>query len=296
MLRLLIPGIFIFSLFSSCHTQPENTAQAAQHADSSLADKPADFSEKFPFFTLDWNNDGKTDTIFLSDYTENNDGPQFTGLEVKLCGQKPVYFGTQKEDDPWCVSFDDHADSSILRHNKLKTSLIVLLPIDNRSQDDLLLLNGYAFASDNGSKYIIRLDDKGVPQMVFDKEQSAFSFGDVNKDGTLDALFPAKEYVNLDGFDFDTTVNGPVPDSYSRITNKKGNIIEAYNPYLVYRFDKGTKLYQDTVLSRQYNISKGFPWSGSQNIEQFVLFYENKDSSPVLYERNKLQKKWNLKE
>jgi len=207
----------------------------------------------------DLNNDGKIDTIILSDNGSDGD---FNRITVKLAGfQKKTFKAKQ-----YWASFD----SLFLKKDKnlVHSNLLFIKKTDKHAA--ILLSGGTDGAGYSIEFSIINIENNRV-KMVFDHDDDVVDvelpteLTDLENNGRLDFVYRIT-------FQCSTTI-------------KKGMIC-AYSPYFVYPVDDSCKL--NKPLMKAYNI-KHYVFDGYKYSEDIKIYYPNNNGRPSIWHHAKNQ-------
>jgi hypothetical protein len=242
--------------------------------------------------TFDWNGDGVMDSVIFNGVKTTGTLLNWEQTIIKISGRNPLVIGDEPQGDYLFQVAKELIDKDeyIKMNDKSNSPFAVKMAVDGNPKHDIILLWGWGFF-DGSILYIIKLDRTGSPKLVYDKQQENISFNRTTNTEALTLTLPYESFINLEEFYYDSTTNGPVPDSYCKLKNSKGNILESYNPSLVYRFGADS-LEIDSALSKSYNLKNNHPWVSTSNPFNYVVFFDNKNSKPKVYKREDFIKKW----
>lgn len=180
---------------------------------------------------FDLNNDGRPDTILLSNPTFGNDPGIFQKVTVKLSGKVSEEFIAK---DVW-----DEVDSEFLmkNHNAVNSKLVFVFKNSNYS---LLLLFGFMYGSGRDEFTVIQIKE-GIVKVIFDDQlEMPISLTDFGNDKGIELLGRNIGEV----IDRDDSLNAT---------------IDTYNPFYVYSFNNGFQI--DEKVTKEYN-EEHYVWAG----------------------------------
>lgn len=207
----------------------------------------------------DLNNDGKIDTIILSD---NGSDGSFNRITLKLAGFQKQSFKAKQ----YWADFD----TLFLKKNKnlVHSNLLFVKKTDKHTA---ILLSG----GTDGAGYciefsIINIENNQV-KMVFDHTNDAVDvelpteLTDLENNGRLDFIYRI---------------------TFQCTTVLKKGMVCAYSPYYVYTVDDSCKL--NKPLMKAYNL-KHYIFDGYEYSENISIYYPNDNSRPSLWRHAKNQ-------
>jgi hypothetical protein len=295
-IHVLLILILQFVLIS-CHSGNQNAQVSwSKKSDSLINDSikypakpnPA-YSYKTETIVFDWNSDGIGDTIFFKGIKKEARYVNWEQTIFKVSGHKPLVIGDEPNGDVLFVEnfeFNDHP--FIKKIDLFHSKLALRIPTNQSHKDDIIVLRGWGFASDPPDLYIINLDHSGDPKLIYKDGLPNVDFMYTDDSKKEIAMITYPEFIDLEGYNYDSSVNGQIPNGVSSMKNKKGNVLQCYSPNLVYRFGKGT-MEIDTTLSKKYNDV----WAGYKNPEEYVIFYKKENAKPQLFKRKDFMQVWN---
>ncbi len=159
---------------------------------------------------VDWNGDGKEDHIILEaakEIVETHDPGDFHRVRIQIAGRPEFVL---ENTEGW-VRYRDDANTlekslsfladkameifkyqaSPLNHYKsvVRSDFVALTPVSpRRNKEFVLLLFGYQYASMPGKLNVIALDQKGYPEVIFDKEFEVSRLEDLDDDNMVELI------------------------------------------------------------------------------------------------------------
>lgn len=205
----------------------------------------------------DLNNDGKTDTIILSN---NGSDGSFNFISINLAGFTKQTFRAKQ----YWTDFD----SSFLKRNKNLVNSNLLFVKKTEKQSVILLWGGIDGAGDGIEFSIINIENNHA-KMVFDHDDEAIDvevpldLTSLNNDGRLN-------FIYMGYFQFSKPY--------------KNGFLGAYNPRYVYTVDDSCKL--NKPLMKVYN-EKHYVFAGYRYSEAIDIYYPNGNSKPQYIGKHK---------
>lgn len=201
----------------------------------------------------DLNNDGRVDSIRLSQDTLTGDSGAFNRLTLSIAGQKPQSFRAK---DAWGI-----IDTNFTNHNKENAIKSDKIYVYQDSSQIVILLFGYVYGAGREETSVIYLKDN-VGQLVFDEElEYPLTLTDLDHDGFLDLA--GKSHSEM----------------YS--SDEKGTIL-TYDPFFVYTI-KGSECNLNIALSKTYN-EEFYVWAGLHQTKEIKVMHPRDGGKPKIVE------------
>lgn len=193
----------------------------------------------------------------LAAIVEETENPGTARLRIASAGQPDYVVSVEGG----LVPLRDSLLDPQLRSLNSVSASYVFLPRNLRTVDGVpvLIVTGWAFASDPGSFRALALDQKGRPYEVFASDTfDLAALADVDGDGLTEMV----------GYRRLSQEWGPTPTC----TKGLGRFL-TYNPYAVYHLPRpvaGTATYS-LELSRRYNLAHYYGWVGPEASEDWTV-------------------------
>jgi len=198
----------------------------------------------------DWRGDGSAYHFFVEEPAEVGSPGKADTRRVRIVAA---------DGETWVITLpggvvtirDGLLDASIASDNQLASQYLYLTSTKaGTASTAILVIFGWAFASDPGGIRLLALDRAGRPEEVFHSDTF--------------------ELAGLMDFDHDGILELIGKHSLAQV---HGKCCETYDPYSVYRMPNGERLHAtySLELSKAYNLAHYYGWEGPRSREDIAL-------------------------